>query len=64
MAFLQIWCTVWKNRNILEMVSDRMKANHSKVFVLKALGETLSSMLYTNNKINMQKSKINAASIP
>lgn len=44
--------------------SDHMKTSRNQVLLLSQLGETSSSVLYANNKINMQNNKINAASIP
>lgn len=71
MALLQIWWHMQDNmkkiktfQQWLGIGSDHMKTSRNQVLLLSPLGETSSSVLYANNKINMQNNKINAASIP
>ena len=60
----------WKNPNILAVVHWWLvviKWNFtscSKILVFNPLGETLSIVLFTNNKINMRNRNINATNIP
>ena len=60
----------WKNPNILAMVHWWLVVikwsftSCSKILVFNPLGETLSIVLFTDNKINMRNRNINATNIP